>query len=132
MLADYWTGWAGSVYERGHTGHPDAACGVQAGAAPDRGPDDVGAVVDGPDDLSAGSHHGNPPRGDVAGHPGAVSAARPVARIDRQHRSASLRSRPVAGGQAWRKVSPDMAQAASGGGRGERNDCGADTDGSGC
>ena len=33
---------------------PDAAHGVQAGLTPDRGPDDVGADVDGPDDLCAG------------------------------------------------------------------------------
>ena len=39
----------------------------------------------------------------------------PVARIDRQHGSTSLRSRPVAGGEAWCEVSPEMAQAASGG-----------------
>src|ERR1700753_2281810 len=31
----------------GHPDQPDAACGVQAGVAPDRGPDDVGAVVAG-------------------------------------------------------------------------------------
>jgi hypothetical protein len=37
---------------------PDAAHGVQAGATPDRGPDDIGADVDGLDGLSAGSQHG--------------------------------------------------------------------------
>jgi hypothetical protein len=62
----------------------------------------------------------------------ATNPAWPAARVDRQHRPASLRSGSVAGGEAWREVSPDMAQAASGGGRGERHDRGADTDGSGC
>ena len=64
MLADHWTQRAGSVYERGHSNQPDAARGVQAGIAADRGSDDVGAVIDGPDDLSAGSHHGQPSRGE--------------------------------------------------------------------
>jgi hypothetical protein len=93
---------------------PDAACGVQAAVAADRGPDDVGAVVDGFDDFSAGSHHSQPSRGDAAGHPGDVSAAWSVARIDRQHGSASLRSGSVAGGEAWCEVAPEMAKAASG------------------
>src|SRR6202030_2073281 len=115
MLADHWTRRAGSVYERGDPDQPDAACGVQAGVAADRGPDDVGAVVDGLDDFSAGSHHGQPPRGDVAGYPGDVSAAWSVARIDRQHGSASLRSGSVAGGETWCEVAPEMAKAASGG-----------------
>ena len=61
-----------------------------------------------------------------------VSAARSVARIDRQHQPASLWGRSVAGGEAWREVSPDMAQATLGGGRSERHDRGADADGSGC
>jgi hypothetical protein len=34
---------------------------------------------------------------------------------DRQHRSAGLRGGPMAGGETWRKVAPEMAQAASGG-----------------
>src|SRR3954452_1644279 len=58
---------------------PDAAQGVQAGIAADRGPDDVGAVVDGSDDFSAGSHHGQPSRGGLASHPGTVSAVRSIA-----------------------------------------------------
>jgi len=63
----------------------------------------------------AGSHHGQPSRGDVAGHPGDdLNSAWSVACIYRQYRSASLRSRSVAGGQAWREVAPDVVQAASG------------------
>jgi hypothetical protein len=111
MLANHWTQRAGSVYERGHAGQPDAACGVQAGVAPDRGPDDVGADVNGPDDFGAGSHHGQSLRGDVTGHPSAASAAWSIARIDRQHGSASLRSESVVGGEAWCEVALDMAQA---------------------
>src|ERR1700712_2942632 len=52
MLADHWTQGAGWVCERCHSDQPDVARGVQAGVAADRGPDDVGAVVDGPGDLS--------------------------------------------------------------------------------
>src|SRR6195952_1526696 len=57
MLADHWAQRAGSVCERGHSDRPDAAHGVQAGVAAHRGPDDVGAVVDGSDDFGAGSQH---------------------------------------------------------------------------
>ena len=35
------------------------------------------------------------------------------------------------GGQAWREVTPDVAQVASGGGCGQRHDCDADADRSG-
>jgi DNA-damage-inducible protein J len=66
MLADHWTQRAGSVYARGHPDQPDAARGVQAAVAADRGPDDVGAVVDGFDDFDAGSYHGQPSRGEAA------------------------------------------------------------------
>src|SRR5208282_4361562 len=52
MLADHWAGRAGSVFRRSRPDQPDAAHGVQAGVAADRGPDDVGADVDGPDDHS--------------------------------------------------------------------------------
>src|ERR1700712_5879240 len=112
MLADHWTERGGSGYERRHSDLPDVARGVQAGVAADRGPDDVGAVADGPDDHSAGSHHGQPSRGDVAGHPGDLNSAWSVACINRQHWPANLRSRSMAGGQAWREVAPDVAQAA--------------------
>jgi hypothetical protein len=56
--ADHWNQRAGPVYRRGHSSLLDAARGVQAGVALDRGPDDVRAVVDGPHDLSAGSRAG--------------------------------------------------------------------------
>src|SRR5882757_9502559 len=69
MLADHWAERAGSVYGRGHPDQPDAARGVQAGLTPDRRPDDVGADVDGPDDLSTGPQHGQPPGGDATGDP---------------------------------------------------------------
>src|SRR4051812_23504863 len=48
--------------------------------------------LDGADDLSAGSHHGQPSRGHVAGHPGDLDSGWSVARIDRQPRPASLRA----------------------------------------
>ena len=38
----------------------------------------------------------------------------------------------MAGSQTWREVAQDVAQAASGGGCGERHDRGADANGSGC
>ena len=38
----------------------------------------------------------------------------------------------MAGGQTWREVAPDVAQAASGGGCGQRHDRGTDADRSGC
>jgi hypothetical protein len=37
-------------------------------------------------------------------------AAWSIARIDRQHRTASLRSGSMAGGEAWRQVAPEMAK----------------------
>jgi hypothetical protein len=46
-------------------------------------------------------------------------------------RPAGLRGGPMAGGKAWRGVTPDVAQAASGGGCGQRHDRGADADRSG-
>jgi hypothetical protein len=78
MLADYWAQRPRSVYGRGHPDQPDAAGGVQAAVAADRGPDDVRTIVDGLDDFNAGSHHGQPSRGDVGGYPGYVSAASPL------------------------------------------------------
>src|SRR3984957_4983390 len=91
MLADHGAKRTGSLYGRGHPNQPDAAYGFQAGVTPNRGPDDVGADVDGPDDFSAGPQHGQPAGEADACHPRAVGAARPVARIDRQHRAAGLR-----------------------------------------
>src|SRR3954451_2797831 len=92
MLADHWAKRASAVYGCGHPDQPDAAHGVQAGVAPDRRPDDIGVYVDGPDALSAGSQHGQPPGGDVAGDPAGACAARTVACIDRQHRLTGLRA----------------------------------------
>src|SRR5215213_2817139 len=112
MLADTWAGRSGSIYGRGHPDQPDAAHRVQAGVTPDRGPDNVGADLDGPDALSAGSQHGQPPGRDLAGDPASANAARSVARADRQHGPAGLRGGPMAGGQAWREVAPDVAQVA--------------------
>src|SRR4051812_3722269 len=102
-------GGAGSLYRRGHLDQPDAAHGVQAGIAADRGPDDIRVHVAGPDALSAGSQHAQPPDGDIAGDPDNVDAARSAARIDRQHGPAGLRSGSMAGGEAWRKVASDVA-----------------------
>src|SRR3954465_1758675 len=102
-------GRAGSLYRRGHPDQPDAAHGVQAGIAADRGPDDIRVHVAGPDALSAGSQHAQPPDGDIAGDPDNVDAARSAARIDRQHGPAGLRSGSMAGGEAWRKVASDVA-----------------------
>ena len=114
MLADHGAKRAGSVYGRGDPNQPDAAHGFQAGVTPNRGPDDVGADVDGAYDLSSGPQHGQPPGEVAAGHPGDVGAARPVARIDRQHRAAGLRGGSMAGGETWRQVASEKAQAASG------------------
>ena len=50
-LAEHGAGRAGSLYGRSHSDQPDAAHGVQAGVAPDRGSHDVGADVDGRDAL---------------------------------------------------------------------------------
>jgi hypothetical protein len=115
MLTDHWTQRAGSVCGCGHSDQPDAARGGQAAVASDRGPDEVGAVVDGFDDFNAGSHRGQPSCGDLAGHPGDASPAGFVTSTDRHPRSASQRSRSVAGGDVWYEVAPEMAKAASGG-----------------
>src|SRR4051794_19283516 len=55
MLADHGAKRASAVYRCGYPDQPDAAHGVQAGVAPDRGPDDISVYVDGPDALSARS-----------------------------------------------------------------------------
>ena len=115
MLADHWTGRAGSVYGRSHSDQLDAAHCVQAGVAANRGPADVGADVNGSDNLSARSQYDQPPDGDLAGDPAGLDTARSVARVDRQHRAAGLRSGPMAGDQAWCEIAPDVAQAAFGG-----------------
>src|SRR3954470_2522705 len=109
MLADHGAKRASALCRCGHPDQPDAAHGVQAGVAPDRGPDDIRVYVDGPDALSAGPQHGQPPDGDIAGDPDNVDAARSAARIDRQHGPAGLRSGSMAGGEAWRKVASDVA-----------------------
>ena len=44
--------------------------------------------------------------GDVAGDPVGAGAPRSVARADRQHRLAGLRSGSMAGGETWREVAP--------------------------
>ena len=61
----------------------------------------------------------------------ASGAARSVACVDRQHRPAGLRGGSMAGGEAWREVKPDMAQAASSGRCRQRRDRGANADRSG-
>src|ERR1700722_7139610 len=131
MLANHRAERAGPVSGSGHPDQPDVAHGVQAGVAPDRGLDDIGANVDGPDAFGTGPLNGQPPGGDVAGDPASTSAAWSVARVDRQYRLAGLRSGPMAGGETWREVAPDVAQAASGGRCCQRHDRGTDPDGSG-
>ena len=70
----------GSVCGRSHSDQLDAAHGVQAGVAANRGPADVGADVNGPDNLSAKSQYDHPPDGDLAGDPAGLDTARSVAR----------------------------------------------------
>jgi hypothetical protein len=47
--------------------------------------------------------------------PAGTGAARHAARDDRQDWIAGLRGGPMAGGEGWHEVAPEMAQAASGG-----------------
>src|SRR5271157_5956758 len=115
MLADHWAGRAGSVFRRSRPDQPDAAHGVQAGVAADGRSDGIDDYADGPDDLSARSHHDQPSGRDIAGDPTGLGAARSVAFIDRQHWPAGLRGGSMAGGEAWCEIAPDVAQAASGG-----------------
>src|SRR3954471_1936553 len=54
MLADHWAKRASALHGRSHPDQPDAAHGVQAGVAPDRGPDDIvlalmGLTISAPD-----------------------------------------------------------------------------------
>ena len=87
--------------------------------------------VDGPDALSAGPLPRSAAGGDVAGDPASTSAAGPLhVLID------STGLQVYGAGQwleaeAWREVAPDVAQAASGGGCGQRHDPGTDADRSG-
>jgi hypothetical protein len=97
---------AGSVYERGHSDRLDAAHGVQAGVAPDRGPDTsvlslMGLTISAPDHTTVSR------RAATLGHPGTVSAAWSTACIDRQHGSASQWLQAKHGAKSrrtWRKL----------------------------
>src|SRR5258708_35468946 len=114
-LADFWSGWPGSIQGCRDPDRADGSHGVQAGVAANGRSDGVGHYADGPDDLSAGSQHDQPPGRDVASDPPGLSAARSVAFVDRQHRPAGLRSGSMAGGEPRREVAPEMAQTSPGG-----------------
>ena len=109
------TGWAGALLGAGDQHGVDAASGVPAGAAPDRGVDRLhhGPARAGP--AGAGPHDPQPPGRD-AGHAAALPWPPPGAPDRGQHGAEAVRPRRVAGGEARQPNQTRMAQAAPWGG----------------
>ena len=108
-LADLWTGRPGSIQGCRDPDHPDGSHGVPAGVAANGGSDGVGHYADGSEDLSAGSHHDQPPGCMLAVIQAASVPHGPLHSLDRQQRPSGLRRGSMDGGETRHEVASKAA-----------------------